>query len=438
MDIFDKSKGKDSQAPVENENADGLPNMQAQQGRNEFRAREKVATTATEVDENEGLPSVNRRKGGNKMVTILGFVFILGAAAAMIVAVNDDKDPKTKKTRGTEDQVANNLPPIVIPATPPPPQVPAIAAQPIPLQDRAQPGSGKAPLDWTDRKKGGTLLVNTQTNSGGATAPVAAAAGPVNSGGATAPPAASPVQLENAISALTGQRSGVASNNELKSSNDLKTKLEPTVTNGVSASMLPDRNFLITKGTSLDCALETALDSSTPGITTCRLTRDVYSDNGHVLLLDRGSQLVGEYQGDLKQGQARLFVLWTRVKTPNGVIVSLNSPGADALGRSGMEGWVDNHFMERFGAAILMSLIKESVTIIANRSGGGGGGGGTTNVFGSAATGGEKIVEKILDSTVSIPPTFIKNQGDHIQVMAARDMDFSGVYGLLVKPWTTQ
>ncbi len=429
MSMFDKFKG--GKATPDD---DGLPDMTAtpslaetMQSKKEFRAREKEAAAeaaaATAAQENEGLPSVNRRKGGNKLVTVLGFVFILGAAAALIVAVNGDKAPKKRKNPN-EEQVANNLPPLAIPAPPPPisyaapapvaGQVPPIKGQaaPIPMQQKP---AGKEPLHWSDRKMGGTLLVGGQNNSGGQ------GRGPVQ-------PAAIPEADPNQPAVFAGQGSGGRSG----PNNELAARLEPTVTKGVSASLLPDRNFLITKGTSLDCALETALDSSVPGITTCRLTRDVYSDNGQVLLLDRGSQLVGEYQGGLRQGQVRLFVLWTRAKTPNGVVVSLNSPGTDALGRSGLEGWVDNHFAERFGAAILMSFIKDSVTALANKSSSGGSG-GTTNVYGSTASGGERVVEKILESTVNIPPTLVKNQGDHIQVMVARDLDFSGVYGLQVK-----
>uniref|UniRef100_UPI002FE393B1 type IV secretion system protein VirB10 n=1 Tax=Noviherbaspirillum sp. TaxID=1926288 RepID=UPI002FE393B1 len=317
------------------------------------------------------------------------------------------------------------LPPIAAPPPPPPitvamaPPLPAPPptppAPPIPVQRGAPAAAAKdKPVqDWTERKMGGSLLVG---DSG--------AANTASAGRDAAPAAARPMAgAEGASSLFGGDATGRSG-----AGNELANRLEPTVTKGVSASLLADRNFLLTKGTTLDCALETALDSSVPGIATCRLTRDVYSDNGQVLLLDRGSQLVGEYQSGVKQGQVRLFVLWTRAKTPNGVIVSLNSPGTDALGRSGLEGWVDNHFAERFGTAILLSLIKDTVTAIANRNGGGSG--STNNYYGNAVTGGEKVVEKILESTVNIPPTIVKNGGDHIQVMVARDLDFSAVYVL--------
>lgn len=436
MSLLEKLKGFKKRAPEEGE-AEELPEMIAEPIKptsrvkrqetteeTEFRAREKQDTNEVE---NAGVPSVNRNKRGNKLITILGFFFILGAATALIVAVNSDKPGTKKKKDASQEQISNNLPPILIPSAPPPiditqaatpapgAQVPAIkpgmpGVQPIPLHGNTPSvagemgPNGKPIPDWKDRKMGGGLLVSAK--------PGGEPAG--------APPSPEPnTPTATAVPASNNNFGGGAKT-------ELSAKLEATVLKGVSASLLPNRNYLITKGTTLDCVLETALDSTVPGLTTCRLTRDVYSDNGHVLLLDRGSQLVGEYQGGLKQGQVRLFVLWTRAKTPNGVIVSLNSPGTDALGRSGLEGWVDNHFLERFGAAILMSFIKDSVSALA----GSGGGGGTTNVYGGTATGGEKIVEKILDSTVSIPPTIIKNQGDHIQVMVARDLDFSSVYGL--------
>jgi len=434
MSVFDKLNGEKAKPE------DGLPNMEAdaptlaetvRKAKNseaDFRVRETGETTH---DENEGLPSVNRRKGGNKLVTVLGFIFILGAAAALLVAVNTDKDAPRKKAATRDEKISNNLPPLVMPPAPAPidfansepmqgSRVPPIApgaanAQPIQLQGGGRQvigSNGKPVLTWQDRKMGGLLLIDKQGSRAEANAAPARLRTGDNEEGASA------------AFAGEGTRSG-GGNNELGAS------LQPTITKSVSASLLSDRNYLITKGTALDCALETALDSTVPGLTTCRLTRDVYSDNGQVLLLDRGSQLVGEYQGGIKQGQVRLFVLWTRAKTPNGVVVSLNSPGTDALGRSGLTGWVDNHFMERFGAAILLSFINS--TLPAMLASNNNSGSGTTNIYSGSTSGAEKVVEKILESTVNIPPTIIKNQGDHIQVMVARDLDFSSVYGLQVR-----
>src|SRR5699024_6874358 len=59
------------------------------------------------------------------------------------------------------------------------------------------------------------------------------------------------------------------------------------------------------------------------------------------------------------------------VTTPNGVAVELDSPGIDELGRSGYDGKVNNHFIKRFGAAIMLSLMDDYVEYqIAKQRGG--------------------------------------------------------------------
>jgi type IV secretion system protein VirB10 len=199
--------------------------------------------------------------------------------------------------------------------------------------------------------------------------------------------------------------------------------LHPAVTAAVQASVLPDLRFLLPKGAFIDCTLETAIDSTLPGMTTCVTATDTLSADGTVVLLERGTKLVGETRGQVHQGQARLFVVWTEARTPTGVIVPLDSPGTDALGRSGLAGKVETHFWERFGAAILVSVIDAGVQAGVQASSSS----GTVIVNPSTS---EDVMTGILNSTVDIPPTITVRQGERIQVLIARDVDFSSVYRL--------
>jgi type IV secretion system protein VirB10 len=203
----------------------------------------------------------------------------------------------------------------------------------------------------------------------------------------------------------------------------LAALLRPSLTPATRARVLPAERLLLPKGAFIDCTLETAIDSTLPGMTTCVTATDTFGVDGSTVLIERGSKLVGETRGEVAQGQSRLFVLWTEARTPTGVIVPLASPGTDELGRSGLSGDVNRHFFQRFGAAILISVIDGAVQAAAtSRSSSG------TVIYNPS--GSQDVLTEVLKSTVNIPPTITKNQGDRIQVFVARDLDFRSVYEL--------
>jgi type IV secretion system protein VirB10 len=205
----------------------------------------------------------------------------------------------------------------------------------------------------------------------------------------------------------------------------LTALLRPSVMNSTTrAQTLATQRFLLPKGAFIDCTLETAIDSTLPGMTTCVTATDTFGVDGKVVLLERGSKLVGETRGQVQSGAARVFVLWTQARTPTGVLVPLNSPGTDELGRSGLPGEVNRHFWDRFGAAMLISVIDGAVQAAAQSSTRGGG----AIIFNPSTA--QDALTEVLKGTINIAPTVVKHQGDRIQILVARDLDFRPVYEL--------
>jgi type IV secretion system protein VirB10 len=206
--------------------------------------------------------------------------------------------------------------------------------------------------------------------------------------------------------------------------------LKPTVLTGSKARLLPHPDMMVTMGTMIPCTLQTAIDSQLAGFVKCVLPQDVRSTTGNVVLLDRGTTVVGEIGHGLVQGQDRVFVLWDRAETPDHAVIELSSPGTDELGRSGLPGRVNNHWWERFGGAILMSVIQGSLQAGSGLAANSGSGGGT--FFNSFQSNGTNVSDTALQATINIPPTLEKNQGDNVAIFVAKDLDFSDVYNLRV------
>lgn len=205
----------------------------------------------------------------------------------------------------------------------------------------------------------------------------------------------------------------------------LSNRLVPTVSVPTVAQKRADLTYLLRKGTNIGCTLNTKIITTHPGITRCIVSKDVYSADGKVLLIERGSEIIGEQTTSLLQGQARVFVLWTDIETPHGVKLQIDSPSADSLGASGQEAQVDTHFWKRFGGAIMLSMIDDVMAIASDRA--------TDRQyrFDNTSDAVEDMAAKALENTINIPPTGYVNQGTLVNVMVARDVDFSTVYELV-------
>ena len=206
-------------------------------------------------------------------------------------------------------------------------------------------------------------------------------------------------------------------------------QLQGSATPRVAATMLGNRSLTLPKGTAFPCALKTKLISAASGLVGCQVQRNVFSDDGRVLLIERGSHLDGEYRiASVRPGTIRIPVLWTRIRTPLGVTVDIDSPGTGRLGESGIDGYVDNRWGERIGAAMLLSLIDDSVKLVIQNQAQEQQ--ADTIVLPSSTAKSSKLAEKVLDSTINIPPLIYQNQGGIVGIYVARDVDFSSVYEL--------
>lgn len=215
---------------------------------------------------------------------------------------------------------------------------------------------------------------------------------------------------------------------------------------------------LVAQGTFIRGVLETAVQSDLPGMVRAVVTENVWSFDGRRVLIPAGSRLIGEYKSGIAQGQTRVFIVWTRMLRSDGVSVQLGSNGADDLGRAGNAGFVDNHYLERFGSAVMLSLVGGAAQFLSaygqNTNGYGNGTVITstdpvTGVVTQTQTGVNQnqlslqareiaaqnisqtltnIAQEALRNSINIPPTIYLDQGTRIIVFVRRDLDFSALY----------
>lgn len=186
----------------------------------------------------------------------------------------------------------------------------------------------------------------------------------------------------------------------------------------VRASHLGDLSTTIVQGEVIPAVLDTALNSDIPGYARATVTRDVRGFDGSRILAPRGSRLIGQYRSGVALGQSRAFLIWTRLIRPDGASIELAAPATDGLGRGGLTGEVDHHFLERFGGGILLSLLNIGASAITDSA-------DTNIVIASGQSG--RDVGAALNPSAGIGPTVNVPQGTPVRVFVNQDLDFSVV-----------
>lgn len=196
---------------------------------------------------------------------------------------------------------------------------------------------------------------------------------------------------------------------------------------GSRAYLLADPNLMITRGRTIPCTVIPAIDTTLNGIVSCVTSEDVTGADNKVTLMERGTLCVGKQGGGVVQGQRRVGIIWQRCETPLHVLVNLDSSASDSLGRPGISGNVDNHFWDRFGAAVALSLVSDiGPYLVASRQRGS----NNTTVAFPTISGPQEIMSEVLKSTVNIAPTITAEQGAQVLIYLADDIDFRDVYQL--------
>ena len=185
------------------------------------------------------------------------------------------------------------------------------------------------------------------------------------------------------------------------------------------AEVIANPSNTVIQGTMIQAVMETALDSSLPGQTRAIISEDVFSYDGSRLLIPRGSRLIGRYRSGIEIAQKRVTIAWDRIVLPNDQTVQISAFGGDALGRSGVTGFVDTRFDERFGSAALISIISAAPSVAAaqveDET--------TADVLEDVGDDLADATDSVIGEYLSIGPVIYVDQGARVTVMVDRDLE---------------
>ena len=199
----------------------------------------------------------------------------------------------------------------------------------------------------------------------------------------------------------------------------------------MKATLVRNREFLIEAGEVIPCLPIEAQNSGRPGFTSCRVPEWYRSSDQRRGLLPPGTRIFGQIRTGLAQGEMRLGVLYTQIQAPR-FKIALAAPGADAMGRAGLDGDLQTFFWDRAKGVALYALLD--VAIGAGQAAGSAalsrsltGSNGSVVNFGSIGGQAQGLASQEMASQVNRRPVLTRDQAMPMTVTVGQDLDFTGV-----------
>lgn len=192
------------------------------------------------------------------------------------------------------------------------------------------------------------------------------------------------------------------------------------------AYKMPNRDFLLSRGTNLRCTTKEEIISEYPAPLDCTVTKDIYSDNRKNLLIRQGDVISGEMNVQMTQGKGKLFSSFTLMRGArgdDGIQADFASLAVGPMGSAGIDAYVDNHWGARFGNSIMLAFIQDVFASARNSTQK-----SSDYQVNNTENNANDMANKALENSINIPPTGYVLPAKTINIYVLRDIDFSSVY----------
>lgn len=185
------------------------------------------------------------------------------------------------------------------------------------------------------------------------------------------------------------------------------------------STLAVDRFRVITADRYIGAVVENAVNSQVPGRVVAVVERHVFGADGRIPLLPKGTRIVCDYETLAKVGDTRLPISCSRAIRPDGASIQLtDAQGADQMARTGLIGTVDNRIWERYGTAMIVSVLSAASSLGASASSNeqtARGGNALSQNLG-------QVTAKVLEQSVDLAPIVEIPAGSKIQIIPRVDI----------------